>query len=391
MVYYYCDLGVIIMANKKAKSPKAKKNTKKKVTQTKKGSQNKKVNTTKKVNTSSKKENNNTKIVVSKDKVKYNVAITEPDLLKKKVVAAENIVDNGNNPPKKNKVTQSISKVSITKNKKPKTKINKILYALHNAKNNITRYIKNKVKNNQVKSENNKKQRPQNLLKNNKTGKKGSSIKENAYDVNPGSKKNVFIRLIHELLSNRHILYNAALILFYIVLMIGLIRIEILTKKTIIFVGLIVLFLSMIALSYNKYLSGKIFTIILCGLMGCAIYYMQYTYDFVRNLASNVYEYKTYYVVTFDNGVNKSIYTINNKSVGLPKENCINVERKLNTKLDDLNYIEYDDINKMYEDFYNAEYRAILVNENQYKYLQNNIQGNKEVKILYEFKANDKK
>lgn len=385
MVYYYCDLGVIIMANKKAKSPKAKKNTKKKVTQTKKGSQNKKVNTTKKVNTSSK------KTVVSKDKVKYNVAITEPDLLKKKVVKAENIVDNGNNPPKKNKVTQSISKVSINKNKKPKNKIEKILEALHNAKNNITRYIKNKIKNNSSKRQNNKKERPLNLLKKNKTSKKGSAIKENAYGVNPGNKKNVFIRLIHELLSNRHILYNAVLILFYIVLMIGLIRIEILTIKTIIFVGLIVLFLSIIALSYNKYLSGKIFTIILCGLMGCAIYYMQYTYDFVRNLASNVYEYKTYYVVTFDNGVNKSIYTINNKSVGLPKENCINVERKLNTKLDDLNYIEYDDINKMYEDFYNAEYRAILVNENQYKYLQNNIQGNKEVKILYEFKANAKK
>ena len=146
-----------------------------------------------------------------------------------------------------------------------------------------------------------------------------------------------------------------------------------------------------VAISYNKYISGKIFTVLLCIGMSYAIYHMQYTYDFIRNLNTSVYEYKTYYVVAFDNIQNKSIYTINNKNVGLLKDNCINVERRLNTKLDKVTYSEYDDINTLFDDFYEQKYRAILVNENQYKYLQNNIQNNQEVKILYEFKANARK
>ena len=126
--------------------------------------------------------------------------------------------------------------------------------------------------------------------------------------------------------------------------------------------------------------------------MGFAIYRIQYTYDFIRNLNSTIYEYKTYYVVTFNNNQNKSIYNINNKKVGLYKDNTINIERKLNTKLDNINYIEYDDLNDMFNDFYNQNFRAVLVNENQYKYMKNMISENaREVKILYEFKANAKK
>ena len=46
----------------------------------------------------------------------------------------------------------------------------------------------------------------------------------------------------------------------------------------------------------------------------------------------------------------------------------------------------------MFNDFYNQNFRAVLVNENQYKYMKNMISENaREVKILYEFKANAKK
>ena len=165
----------------------------------------------------------------------------------------------------------------------------------------------------------------------------------------------------------------------------GLIRIEVLKTGTIIYICSIVLFLMIVAISYNKYLSGKIFTLFITAGMSLGIYYMQYTYDFIRNLNTNVYEYKTYYVVAFDTTINRSIYTINNKKVGLLKENCINIERKLNTKLDKVNYIEYDNINTLFKDFYNSKFKAILVNENQYNYLKNNIEENsRDVKILYE-------
>lgn len=204
------------------------------------------------------------------------------------------------------------------------------------------------------------------------------------------SKKNI-IKFLSLLKNNIHILFNAIIITAYIILIIGLIRIKTLDNGTIIYISLIVLFLNTVAISYNKYISGKVFTTILVIGMGFAIYRMQYTYDFIRNLNSSIYEYKTYFVVTFDNGLNKSIYNINNKKVGLLKENCTNVERKLDTKLNKVNYIEYENLNKLFTDFYNQEYRAIIVNENQYKYLQNKIQDNRKVKILYEFQANGKK
>lgn len=207
----------------------------------------------------------------------------------------------------------------------------------------------------------------------------------------PPKKRNIWIRLFFDIKNNMHIIFNSILIVTFIIMITGLIRINVFENTTILYIGCIILFLMLVAISYNKYMSGKVFTIILVIGMSFAIYQMQYTYDFIRNLNSAMYEYKTYYVVTFDNGSNKSIYNINNKKVGLLKDNCINIERKLSTKLNKVNYIEYEDMNSLFEDFYNQKFRAILVNENQYKYLENNIQNNHKVKILYEFEANAKK
>ncbi len=235
--------------------------------------------------------------------------------------------------------------------------------------------------------------------KQNTTQKKEKNIKKDSIALpklkkgvnKKKQKKSLISRLLYDLRMNIHIIFNALLIITFIIMLIGIIRIEVFSSGTIIYISLIILFLMAIAISYNRYISGKVFTIILSIGMMFSIYQMQYTYDFIRNLNSSVYEYKTYYVVAFDNNQNKSIYNINNKKVGLLKDNCINIERKLNTKLDKVNYIEYSDINKLFNDFYNQEFRAILVNENQYKYLQNNIQSTKNVKILYEFKVNAKK
>ena len=229
------------------------------------------------------------------------------------------------------------------------------------------------------------------LKKENKPKEKKLQLNNTNNNANNLKKKNIFWRLLYELKVNNHIIFNALLLITFIILIIGLFRIEVFKVGTILYISGILLFLIIIALSYNKFISGKVFTIILCLGMGFGIYKMQYTYDFIRNLAFNKYEYKTYYVVTFNTPINKSIYTINNKNVGLLKENCVNVERRLNTKLEEVNYLLYDDINSLFDDFYSSKYRAIIVNENQYKYLENNVLNTKSVKILYEFKANAKK
>ena len=334
------------MAKKKSKTQKSKKNQKKKVQKLNKVSQSKKVvNNTPKKNTNTPKKNT-TKVeekkstkpvipketpkkqVVDKDKVKYNVLLTNKTLKeeppKKEIVKEQ---------PKKN--TQKVSSILLKKVKqKPNKKDKKII------------------------------EKP----------------------------NNTFLRLLYNVYHNTHILFNSLLIVTYIILLVGFITTNAFTTGTIIYVSCIVIFLSIVAICYNKYLSGKIFSSLIIIGMALAIYNMQYTYDFIRNLNSNEFEYKEYYVVTFNNGQNKSIYNINNKKVGLLKDNSTNIERILNTKLDSVNYIEYEDPNLLYQDFYNHTYRAIIVNDNQYKYLTNNIeQSTKKVKILYKFKANGRK
>lgn len=330
------------------------------------------------------------KQLVSKENVKYNVVLNKEinKTTQKKSVAKsttkKTTTESKKVPITKNKVD---SKKSVTKNNIDiiKTKLNKV-------KQNITDFFQNlkkKFKNNNKFKKNNTDKKLKISHKLEKEIKK--TIPKTKTEQNL-KKKNIIIRLFYEIKNNFHIFFNTLIIITFIILLIGLIRIDVLKTGTIVYICCIVLFLMLVAISYNRYLSGKIFTLIITAGMCLGIYYMQYTYDFIRNLNSNVYEYKTYYVVTFNTTINRSIYTINNKKVGLLKDNCINIERKLNTKLDKVNYIEYDDINELYDDFYSSKFKAILVNENQYNYLKNNIHENsRDVKILYEFKANAKK
>lgn len=303
------------------------------------------------------------KKLVAKDQVKYNVGLNyEKDIIKK----------------------------DIPKLKKEKKKINiyqKIQKEFNNLKkqlNKVKEYLNSKIDNfkKRIKIKKKREKEPKIVLP--KLKKTEKNKKENL-------KQNKFIRLLICIKNNIHILFNSIIITTFIIMIIGLIRIKMYEASTIIYISCIVLFLMTVAISYNKYISGKIFTTIIVIGMILAIYKMQYTYDFIRNLNSSEYEYKTYYVVTFDNGLNRSIYNINNKKVGLFKENCTNIERKLNTKLNKVKYLEYEDLNKLFDDFYDQEFRALIVNENQYKFLENKIVNNRQVKILYEFEANAKK
>ena len=300
---------------------------------------------------------------ITKEQVKYNVGLNyEKDIIKK----------------------------DIPKLKKEKKKINiyqKIQKEFNNLKkqlNKVKEYLNSKIDNfkKRIKIKKKREKEPKIVLP--KLKKTEKNKKENL-------KQNKFIRLLICIKNNIHILFNSIIITTFIIMIIGLIRIKMYEASTIIYISCIVLFLMTVAISYNKYISGKIFTTIIVIGMILAIYKMQYTYDFIRNLNSSEYEYKTYYVVTFDNGLNRSIYNINNKKVGLFKENCTNIERKLNTKLNKVKYLEYKDLNKLFDDFYDQEFRALIVNENQYKFLENKIVNNRQVKILYEFEANAKK
>ena len=309
------------------------------------------------------KEETKEKQLVAKDQVKYNVVLNnEKDIIKK----------------------------DIPKLKKEKKKINiyqKIQKEFNNLKkqlNKVKEYLNSKIDNfkKRIKIKKKREKEPKIVLP--KLKKTEKNKKENL-------KQNKFIRFLICIKNNIHILFNSIIITTFIIMIIGLIRIKMYEASTIIYISCIVLFLMTVAISYNKYISGKIFTTIIVIGMILAIYKMQYTYDFIRNLNSSEYEYKTYYVVTFDNGLNRSIYNINNKKVGLFKENCTNIERKLNTKLNKVKYLEYEDLNKLFDDFYDQEFRALIVNENQYKFLENKIVNNRQVKILYEFEANAKK
>lgn len=189
-----------------------------------------------------------------------------------------------------------------------------------------------------------------------------------------------------------HHLFNGALLATFILLVTALITVHVFGKGTILYISAILLFLIAIAISYNKYISGKIFTVLLIIMMSMGIKYFNYNYDFINSLNKASYAPKTYYVVTFENITDHSIYTLNNKKVGLTSRDATNIKRKLNTKLNAVKYIEEDDLNKLFANFYNRKYKAVLVTKNQYKYLQNNIEPNhRGIKILYEFSVNSLK
>lgn len=443
------------MAKKKSKSQKLKKSQqriKKKILKEKgivvetksrqKTTATPKVNTSKKQNTTEPK-----KKVVKNDKVIYNVALTKPELLKDKNKTKKSSKTSKKSSNKELNLDKTlklkkiktkkesgfkgllndleskipkrevkIEKIKKTSKKKPvKKQSNKNKISLINKIKNLIKLIGSKIiaffviikkgivqffttikskfiklfnkKDNSVKKIKNKKQTSKKKIK--EESIELPKLKKNNNVIKPENKIQNFIKTIW---NNRHVFYNSALILTFLLLLIGLIRVNVYSKGLIIYVSSLLIFLSLVAISHNKHVSGKIFTILLCLGMGFTIYILQYNYDFINNLNTIKYEYKTYYVVTFDNSLNKSIYNVSGKKIGILKDNEINVERKLNTKIDKVTYVEFDDLNKMYEEFYNQKFRAVIVTENQYKYLVNKeATGAKSVKILYEFEVNAKK
>lgn len=361
------------MAKKKSKAQKQKQNIKRKIKKQEKilTSQ-----TTKK-ETSQKKPPETKRTLVEKDKVIYNVPVTKSNSEKpNKNNQKSKSQQNKNNQKNKQNIKQN-NKKQLQNKKVEKSSPKQNVYQINT--------IKKTSKSSKINKPN--KEQPKQIKP-----KSEPLIKINQTEKQPVKHKNIFIRLIVTFFKNIHILFNAALILVFAFLLIGLIRVEVFSKGTIIYISCIAAFLSIIAISYNKYISGKLFTIIIIAMMSLGIYHLQYTYDFIRNLDEEKYEYKTYYVVALDNSSNSSIYSINNKKVGLLIDNNTNVKRILNTKLDKIEYIDYTDINLLFEEFFDQKIRAVIVDANQYKYLKNtDDSSNKNIKLLYDFKANSLK
>lgn len=205
------------------------------------------------------------------------------------------------------------------------------------------------------------------------------------------SKHNIVVRTFVKIYRNLHIVFNSILLISFIILIIAAFKTEVYKTATILYFGVLALFLILVAISQNRYLSGKVFSIILTTIMIIAISRLQYTYDFIRIMNTGSYEYKTYYVVAIDNNINRSIYNINNKKVGVLEDVSDKTSRVLNTKIKGVKYQIYKDNNELFEDFYSQKFRAVIVNENQLKYLENNPNNTKKIKTLHEFKAITKK
>lgn len=322
--------------------------------------------------------------IAPKEEVIYNVAVKSKEKeenasTKKPKTSTKNTKSKNATKKTQNKKTQPKKETAKKETKSPKTTkkeneiITKIKKKLKELKKKLDKKTKTKKKTNKI----TKKDLPKKVKKQTK-----NKI------IEP---QNKFQKILNIIVNNLHIGFNAILLITFIFLFIGFKTTEAVKTGTLFYICGILLFLIIIAISYNKYVSGKIFTILITTAMIFGIYYLNYTYAFINSFNTKVYEDKTYYVVAIDNNLNKSIYNINNKKIGLVKENNKNVERKLNTKLDKINYIEFDNLNELINSFYNQEFRAMIVTENQYKYILKEYENNKKTKVLYEFTAVSKK
>ena len=210
------------------------------------------------------------------------------------------------------------------------------------------------------------------------------------------NKQNTFLKIIKNLFfifkTNIHIIFNSIILFIFLIFSYGLIKTNIVSNTINIYIIAIMLFFMIIAISYNKYISGKVFTTILSIIMLTSVIYMNNVYGYINRLNNSYYEDKTYYIITFDNNTNQSIYSINNKNIGLIKnQNTANLKKVLDLKIDGANYQTYDNLNNLYNDFFSSKTRAIILNENQYMYLVNNIdKHNHTIKILDSFTTTSK-
>lgn len=362
----------------------------------------------KKKNYKRRKKNNNIKQTHQNKKIiKQEKPITEKkeEIKKEKIKIQENIqkepLEKETN--KKNKIKDKIKELKVKKEKVKKEKVKKekvkkekkpsILKKLFKKKTNKKETTKKKSNKADMLYElftNKKKDSKTNIQP--KKGKRLVNKDEIKYNVALNSetpkepvKKSSWLK------RNFHLFFNIILIVSFIILGLFMILSKEVNIKLMIYASLILIFFMTIAISYNKYTSGKIFTIILCAIMGFISYKLEYNGDLLHSLDKRNYTSQTYYIVTINNNMNKKIYSLNNKKIALMKDNNQSIKVQINNKLSKVTYLEYQDKEKMISDFLNQQFRGIVLTPNEYQYIQNTSRTSKDFKVQYEFEIYAKK
>lgn len=91
------------------------------------------------------------------------------------------------------------------------------------------------------------------------------------------SKHNVVVRALVKTYRNLHVIFNAVIIATFLILGLAAFKVEVYETSTIIYFGSLLLFLILVAIFQNKYLSGKVFTILLVAGMIFVTSKIQYT------------------------------------------------------------------------------------------------------------------
>lgn len=166
------------------------------------------------------------------------------------------------------------------------------------------------------------------------------------------------------------------LILSIILLLIGIINIKLLSQTQLIL--LIISSIITVLISIRTYLSKKVniynigvmLTIILNLIVIYNINALNNDYSYINNVISEKYQYNDYYILVKKNTKYSSLDKINNKKVGILRNNRINVESTINNKVK-INYIEYGNNQELLNSIDNNEVQAIIISKRTYQKLNN--------------------
>ena len=178
------------------------------------------------------------------------------------------------------------------------------------------------------------------------------------------------------------------LIVLTLFLIIGLINVKMLnrTQNIIIITSLIALLVLSCKMYFSKkikyYNAGAFLTLILNIILLFEIVTINNRYEYLQNLSSREYTYKTYEVyVQKSNTTYNNLNKLEGKRIGLLRDNDKNVINYLDN-LVNINYFEYDDIESIYEGIRTGEIQAFIINSDSKDELIENKYSNK-IRVIY--------
>ena len=197
-------------------------------------------------------------------------------------------------------------------------------------------------------------------------------------------------KIIMKLENNIQLIIGIICLIMSVILLVMINNLNILPLKYFLGLSFVVILLNLVSIFCITFYKQKIRIIgyILIGLIlisNCiGYYYIKTTDDFLNIAFNNINKYTNTFVVLSLND-DTSIDTLKNNKLGYYKE-IPNVDAAI-THLDTINTIEYNNINKMFEDLLNNNIKYILLENNLYNLIfELDKTLNKEnYKIVYQF------